>query len=229
LKATGTSAREQPGAPAAAGSIGILGGTFNPPHLGHLTVARCAREELALEHVMLMPAHIPPHKQAAADTAAEQRLQMCALLAEDSEGISASALEIERGGASYTVDTLRAVHAKHPKARLTFILGADTACTLASWREPAQLLELADLAVATRSGSSRAAVLDTVAALTGPPREGEVGARVRFLEMGPIEVSSSMVRKRVAHGEPIEELVGAALARYISTQDLYRASIGAAS
>ncbi len=172
-----------------------------------------------------MPAYVSPHKQGASGAGAEHRLQMCALLAAEHQGLAASALEIERGGASYTVDTLRAVHAKHPKAHLTFILGADTACTLASWREPAQLLELADLAVATRSGSPRAAVLDTVAGVSGS-RGVE---RVRFLELGPIEVSSSMVRERVARGEPVEQLVGRSVAEYISSHGLYRTPIEVAS
>ncbi len=178
---------------------------------------------------MLMPAHMQPHKQGAAVAGAEHRLRMCELLVADVGGLSASGLEIERGGASYTVDTLRAVHANHPKIRLTFILGADTACTLPSWREPAQLLELAELAVATRSGSPHAAVLATVAEAAGASPAGAAAERVRFLEMGPIEVSSSLVRERVVRGEPIEELVGAQVARYIESHDLYRTPIGAAS
>src|ERR1019366_4790654 len=93
--------------------------------------------------------------------------------------------EVERGGASYTVDTLRAIHAKHPDARLTFIVGADTARTLGSWHEPARLLELASLAVAMRRGSAREDVLDTLAALGAPGRRAQ--ADVRFLEMDPVE------------------------------------------
>jgi nicotinate-nucleotide adenylyltransferase len=210
-------------------SLGILGGTFNPPHRGHLALARSARAELGLERVLLMPAHIPPHKTTIEDPGSEQRLRMCELLVEGEEGLCASALEIERGGASYTVDTLEAVHAKHHEARLTLVLGADTACTLGSWREPAKLLGLAELAVATRSGSPRQEVLATVAQIVdAPPAEG-TAVGVRFLEMGPIEVSSSSVRDRVAGGEPIEQLVGPAVARYISAHDLYRTPIEAAS
>lgn len=215
--------------PAGARSIGILGGTFNPPHLGHLALARSARRELGLEQVLLMPAHRPPHKGRSDGPDPAQRLRMCRLLAAGAEGISASGLELERGGASYTVDTLRAVHAIHPEARLTFIMGADTACTLGSWHEPAKLLELAELAVATRSGSSRREVLATVVGIADPPRSESADRGVRFLEMGPIEVSSSLVRDRVAGGEPIEELVGGAVAEYIAAHDLYRAPIEAAS
>jgi nicotinate-nucleotide adenylyltransferase len=179
--------------------------------------------------VVLMPAHVSPHKASSGeDPRAEQRLRMCELLAAEEEGLSACGLEVERGGASYTVDSLEAVHAKHPEARLTFILGADTACTLGSWREPARLLELAELAVATRSGSPRREVLATLAQLAGGSPSA-AGATVRFLEMGAIEISSSLVRDRVARGQPVEELVGAGVAGYIAAHDLYGARIEAAS
>jgi len=211
-------------------SVGILGGTFNPPHLGHLAVARHAQEELGLERVLLMPAHTPPHKAAAKDPGPEHRLQMCRLLVAGADGLSACGLEIERGGPSYTVDTLKAIHASHPDAELTFIVGADTAGTLASWREPAQLLELARLAVAARSGSARELVLETVAGLAGGEGDGQApGAEVRFLEMPAIEISSSMVRRRVAREEPIEELVAPAVAGYIAEHGLYRCEAGSAS
>jgi nicotinate-nucleotide adenylyltransferase len=210
-------------------SIGILGGTFDPPHLGHLALARSAQAELGLERVLLMPAHSPPHKITREGPGSERRLRMCELLVAEAEGLCASGLEIERGGASYTVDTLEAVHAKHPGARLTLILGADTACTLGSWREPAKLLGLAELAVATRSGSSRREVLAAVAAIASSPPGEARSSSTHFLAMDPIEVSSSAVRDRVARGEPIEELVGPAVARYIASHDLYRAPIEAAS
>jgi nicotinate-nucleotide adenylyltransferase len=226
---TGTSANERPGRPAGHRSVGIFGGTFNPPHLGHLAVARHARVELGLERVLLMPAHISPHKQAEEGPGAEHRLRMCRLAVAGVEGLSACALEVERGGPSYTVDTLKAIHASHPDAELTFIVGADTASTLASWREPETLLELARLGVAARSGSARRAVLETVAGLgdgagTGCPPSG----RVTFLEMGPVEISSSMVRERVARGQPVEELVGPEVAGYIAEHGLYRPRAGAA-
>jgi nicotinate-nucleotide adenylyltransferase len=109
---------------------------------------------------------------------------------------------------------LRSIHSSHPDAELTLIVGADTAGTLGSWREPAQLFELASLAVAARVGAARQPVLDTL-------------AKVRFLEMPTIAVSSSLARQRVARGEPVEELVGPAVARYIEEHHLYRAGAGA--
>ncbi|HEV7163189.1 MAG TPA: nicotinate (nicotinamide) nucleotide adenylyltransferase [Solirubrobacteraceae bacterium] len=202
-------------------TLGILGGTFNPPHLGHLALARQAREELGLEHVLVMPVHTSPHKTPGADPGAEHRLRMCALAVAEVRGVESCGLEVERGGASYTVDTLQAIHAICPDARLTFIVGADTARTLDSWREPARLLELAELAVAMRAGTEREQVLATVASIAA----GDEREAVRFLGMEPMEVSSSLVRERAARSEPIEGLVGEAVADYIAEHGLYRAPV----
>jgi nicotinate-nucleotide adenylyltransferase len=201
--------------------IGILGGTFNPPHLGHLALARCALRELDLERVVLMPAHGAPHKPSADDPGPEHRLEMCRLAVEGVEGLASCALEIERAGPSYTVDTLRVIHASHPEARLTFIVGADMARTLPSWREPQELLELSDLAVAEREGAGREDVLGALAALNGGGASGGP-AGVSFLAMEAVPVSSSLVRERVAGGEPVEDLVGGAVAGYIAEHGLYR-------
>jgi nicotinate-nucleotide adenylyltransferase len=218
--------------------IGILGGSFNPPHLGHRELARRAREQLGLERVLLMPAHVSPHKSDAADPGPEHRLEMCRLLIGDAPGLSVCALEIDRGGASYTVDTLEALHASHPDAELTFIVGADTVSTLPAWHEPAKLIELAGLAVAARAGSTQQEVLDRVASvgdssgrvssaaprLASDPLPGEppTGPRsVRFLEMPVMDVSSSMARERAGRGLPIDEIVGPAVARYIGERALY--------
>lgn len=222
-------------------SLGILGGTFNPPHLGHLAVARHARQELGLERVLLVPAHTAPYKSsgsdaggsggvAGSDPGPQHRLRMCQLAVAGDEGLAVSAVEVERGGLSYTVDTLRSIHASHPSAQLTFIVGADTASTLGSWREPAQLLELAQLAVATRDGTARQRVLDALAAVESTSADGSVdhsntAGSVSFLEMPAIEVSSSQVRERVARGEAIDQLVGPAVADYIAAHQLYRVGV----
>jgi len=203
--------------------VGILGGTFNPPHLGHLAVARHALQELELERVVLMPARLAPHKPAAEDPGPEHRLRMCELLLEGQRSLSACALELEREGPSYTVDTLTTIHASHQQAQLTFIMGADTARTLPSWREPSRLLQLTDLAVAARPSSARRGVLEIVARLSaGSGAQRPAAERVHFLDMPAIEISSSMARARAARGEPIEDLVGPPVAQYIAEQGLYR-------
>ncbi len=220
---TATSVCERSATLADVRSLGILGGTFNPPHLGHVALARHAHEELGLERVVLMPTGSPLHKPAAVEPGPDRRLAMCRLAAQGVDGLSACALEVERGGPSYTVDTLRAIHATHPNADLTFIVGADTAATLASWREPAELLGLARLAVASREGSDRRQVLDTVAGLAGEDAQARerLTARVEFLAMDTINVSSSAVRERASRGEQLTDLVPAAVADYIAEHDLY--------
>lgn len=156
---------------------------------------------------------------------------MCRLAMRGEDALSACALEVERGGPSYTVDTLRAIHASHPNAELTFIVGADTAATLASWREPAELLGLARLAVASRGGADRERVLDTVAGLVGGDHDARerLTARVGFLEMDAIEVSSSAVRERVSREQSLDGLVDPAVADYIHEHGLYHATSGAVS
>jgi len=177
--------------------------------------------------VLLVPANIAPNKPAGEDPGPQHRLRMCRLALDGATGLSVCAAEIERGGLSYTVDTLESLHASHPNAGLTFVVGADAASTLGSWREPAKLLELAQLAVAARAGSARQRVLDALAAIwpaDGGAREpGALAERVSFLEMPAVEVSSSIVRACAANGEPIEQLVGAAVAGYIAEHRLYRA------
>jgi nicotinate-nucleotide adenylyltransferase len=182
--------------------------------------------------VLLMPAHVPPHKSAEQDPGAQHRLNMCRLAVDGEPGVSVCSLEIDRPGPSYTVDTLSAIHASHPDAELTFIVGADIARTLPAWREPAKVLELARVAVGARTGASDQDVLETVASLSRSPASGGVprsepgGGEVSFLRMPIVEVSSSIVRERVARGENVERLVGPAVARYISEHGLYGSRAG---
>jgi nicotinate-nucleotide adenylyltransferase len=197
--------------------LGILGGTFNPPHVGHLTVASHALAQLGLERVLLMPSHTPPHKLPQHDPGPRHRLRMCELAVEGRAGLRAGALEIERGGPSFTVDTLLALHAPsashQPSPQLTLILGSDMARTLPTWRSAGEIVELADIAVAQRPEDGREEVLAVLESLD---------ARAAFLEMPPIDASSSMVRERVSRRESVEELVGPAVAVYIAEHGLYR-------
>ncbi len=200
-----------PGAEGSCARLGVLGGTFNPPHRGHLALVRHARRELDLQRVLLMPARLSPGKPAEDDPGPTHRLEMCRLAAADVEGVDVCALELERDGPSYTVDTLRALHAAHPDADLTFILGADVAATLPAWHESGELPALARFAVALRVG--------------GPPitEPQPTGFPLVPLCTPMIEVSSSLVRERVHRGLPVQELVGPAVASYIATHGLYRA------
>jgi nicotinate-nucleotide adenylyltransferase len=168
--------------------------------------------------VLLMPARMNPLKPGEQDPGPAHRLRMCELLSAGEDAIATCAAEVSRDGPSYTVETLRQLHRAHPDVSWTFIAGADAARTLPHWQDPAELLELASLAVACRAESTREDVLAALAQATG----GNGRARVSFLEMPLAEVSSSQVRERVARGEPVAELVGEPVAGYIAEQRLYR-------
>ena len=196
--------------------LGILGGTFNPPHLAHLVCAQEAWSQLGLERVVLMPVGIPPHKEAGEDPGGEHRYEMCRLATAKDERLAVSRLELDREGASYTADTLRAIHETTPGDELTFIVGGDMAHSLPSWREPEAVLELATLAVAERSGTRRADIEQRLQPLAGPDR-------IRFFDMPRIDISSSDVRRWVRDARPIRYLVPDDVVRYIGSEGLYRA------
>jgi nicotinate-nucleotide adenylyltransferase len=185
-------------------------------------VAQHALAELALDRVALVPARRPPHKPLEQDPGVASRLEMCELLLADADGLGVCTLEAEREGPSYTVDTLKALHASYPRTELTLIVGADIATTLPSWREPAELLELAAVAVAARPGTDPSALTSSLSQLSP-------AARVRRLGSPFLDISSSLVRDRAARGAPIEVLVGEAVARFIYEHGLYGARARAAS
>lgn len=187
---------------------------FNPPHAGHIALARAAVRELGLDRVLLMPASIPPHKPAIWDPGAEHRAQMCRLASAGEPRIEVCTLELRRPGPSYTVDTLRSVHDSHPDAELTLILGADMAATLGSWREPREIVGLARIAVAEREGVSPERVVEALSAL-------DAAERADFLAMAPYDISSSGVRRTLTSGQPIASMVGSVLAAYIDEHELY--------
>lgn len=199
------------------GRVGLLGGTFNPPHLGHLVMAQEACAQLGLDRVVLVPAGTPPHKEVEADPGAEVRLELCAAAIAGVEGLAVSRVELDRAGPSYTADTLREIHGSASEDDLTFIVGGDQAQGLPTWREPGQVLALAELAVAERAGVRREDIRTRLAGLAAPER-------VRFFDMPRLDVSSSDVRRRVAAGRPIRWLVPDAVAALIAARGLYRAS-----
>jgi nicotinate-nucleotide adenylyltransferase len=201
----------------------VLGGTFNPPHLGHLLCAQEALDQLGLDRVVLMPVAVPPHKEADGDPGAAARVEMCRLAVGDDDRFAVSTLEVDRGGPSYTVDTLREIHATAPGDDLTFIVGGDMAQSLPTWREPEEVLRLARLAVAEREGNRRADILERLAPIPGALD------RVLFFDLPRVDISSSLIRRRVAAGRPIRYLVPDAVERYIGERGLYSAPAGSPS
>jgi nicotinate-nucleotide adenylyltransferase len=196
------------------GGIGILGSAFNPPHLGHLALAQEALWQLELSEVVLMPTGDAPHKRIVDDPGREQRAAMTRLAAADDSRFSVSTLEVDRDGPSYTYETLELLAGERGDTELVFVMGADAAVGLESWRRPERVVELARIAVARRSGVSEAEVAATMRSL------GADG-RATMLEMPQFGVSSSSVRERAAAGRPLRYLVPESVARFIEEKRVY--------
>ncbi len=199
---------------AGAAAIGVLGSAFNPPHLGHLALAQEALWQLGLDEVVLMPTGEAPHKRIVDDPGRELRLAMTRLAAAEDSRFSVSTLEVDRDGPSYTSETLELLADERGDAELVFVMGADAAVGLESWREPQRVTELARLAIARRAGVSDA---DVAAVLRSLGAE----QRATMLEMPQFGVSSSAVRERAAQGRPLRYLVPEGVARFVEEKGVY--------
>ena len=197
--------------------VGLLGGTFNPPHIGHLVCASCALDALGLDRVELVPVHTPPHKEPDADPGVEHRVAMCRAAVADDRRLAVSRVEADVPGRSYTVDTHNRLHEQRPEDQLTFIVGGDMAASQRDWREPEAILSLAEIGVAGRQDLDADAILARLDGLTGAPD------RIRFFDMPRIDISSTLIRRRVAAGDSVRYLVPDAVRDYIARHELYAA------
>jgi nicotinate-nucleotide adenylyltransferase len=196
------------------GGIGVLGSAFNPPHLGHLALAQEALWQLGLDEVILVPTGQAPHKRIVDDPGRELRIAMTRLAAADDQRFSVSSLEVDREGPSYTYETLEMLAGERGETELVFVMGADAAVGLESWRNPGRVVELARLAVARRAGVSEAEVAAVLRSLGAEDR-------ATMLEMPQFGVSSSAVRERAGEGRPLRYLVPEAVARFIEEKGIY--------
>jgi nicotinate-nucleotide adenylyltransferase len=194
--------------------LGLLGGTFNPPHLAHLVCAQEACVQLGLERVVWIPVFEPPHKEVEEDPGVEHRVELCRRAIAGDPRFELSRIEADVPGRSYTVDTLRRLHDSRPEDELTFIVGGDMAHALPTWHEPEAILSLATLGVAAREGVGRSDIAERLSGLAGADR-------IRFFDMPRLDISSSMIRRRVASGRPVRYLVPDAVASYIASEGLY--------
>ena len=192
--------------------LGVFGGTFDPPHQGHLALAEWARAELELDRVLFVPAGRPPHKRGAALSEVSHRVAMTRLAVRGNTAFAVSTVEAARRGPSWTADTVRTLAARHPRARLHLLMGADMFATFASWREPAEIARHAVLVVALRPGTRVPRRIPKVA------REGR---GVLWLGNPVLEVSSSALRQRARRGHSLRYLVPDAVERYIARHGLY--------
>jgi nicotinate-nucleotide adenylyltransferase len=179
----------------------------------------CAQEahaRLGLDVVLFVPTYTPPHKEVEADPGVEHRVELCRRAVGDDPRFAVSRVEADVPVRSYTVDTLRRLHETSPEDELTFIVGGDMAYALPTWREPEAVLSLATLGVAEREGVLRSDITERLAGLAGADR-------IRFFDMPRLDISSSMLRHRVAAGRPIRYLVPDPVADYIASEGLYAA------
>ncbi|MGH7577933.1 MAG: nicotinate-nucleotide adenylyltransferase [Longimicrobiales bacterium] len=190
--------------------LGLFGGTFDPPHIGHLIVAQDARIELSLDRVIFVPAATPPHKRHRVVAPADLRLAMVRAAIEADDRLIVDDIEIRRGGASYTVDTLRAYRTDRPDAELFLIIGADQYAEFDTWREAGEIRRLARLAVLARDGGTR-----------GSLANGAIAVSVTR-----IDVSATEIRRRVRNREPIRYLVPLPVEAIIRGHRLYETAAG---
>lgn len=190
--------------------IGIFGGSFDPPHIGHLMIAEFARLELALDTVFLVPAYRPPHKKGNHPSTAQDRLAMARLSVRGNRALKVSDLELRRKGVSYTLDTVKAFRKRFPKALLFLILGGDSLRQFHLWKSPEKILREVTIAVYRRPRSGRK--------ILGIQRDKVVWIR------GPlVDLSSSSVRTMIAKGQGIRYLVREDVLRFIKRKHLYGA------
>lgn len=190
--------------------LGVFGGTFDPPHLGHLVAASDACQALGIERMLWVPSAVPPHKRDTVHASAAHRLAMVRAAVAGDPRFQADDLELRREGPSYTVDTLRALREREPGAELCFVTGADNLAEIPGWREPEEILRLARLAVVTRRGDGHA------------PAAAAGMAPADVVAVTRVDVSATEIRRRVAAGETIRYLVPDAVRAYIEREGLYR-------
>ncbi|HET8587778.1 MAG TPA: nicotinate-nucleotide adenylyltransferase [Candidatus Limnocylindria bacterium] len=197
--------------------IGVLGGTFDPPHVGHLWLATLAAEALDLRRVLFMPAAQPPHKRGQAISGATDRMLMTRLAIADNPTFDLCGIEMERPGPSYTVDSIEELQRLYgPQVQLFLVMAADSFEQIDTWREPDRLLSLVEWAVGPRPGvplPNRASLEE---------RFGEAAQRIHLLDGPSLDVSSSEIRRRVAAGHAIRYLVPRAVEELIVERGLYR-------
>ena len=196
--------------------IGLFGGTFSPPHNGHLQAAKAFMEQMWLDLLYVIPTALPPHKEMETPVSADHRLEMCRLAFSGVEGVYVSDMEIQRGGRSYTVDTLRELTGED--RRLFFLCGTDMMLTLDQWREPAEIFKLC-YPVYIRRDTDKS--LDPLIVRKIAEYHEKYGKVVRRIVTEPIELSSSEIRRKLQQGESVEKFLPPSVEKYISDNHLY--------
>jgi nicotinate-nucleotide adenylyltransferase len=197
--------------------LGLFGGTFDPVHFGHLLLAERCREACRLDHVWFIPAGLPPHKAAESISPGNQRAEMLEFAIAGHPSFSVNRMELDRAGRSFTVDTLRQLHAEDPGRELFFLIGADSLTDLPSWRDPAGIAELATI-VAVNRGDRPLPDLNALKSVLGDA----VMARIQLVTMPGIDLSATDIRRRVRAGQSIRFMTPRACEVYIHEHGCYR-------
>ena len=201
-------------------TLGLLGGTFDPVHNGHLAAADAAQQSLNLDTVMLIPSHVPPHRQDPVGATSEQRYQMAALAAAERPGWSASRIEVDRNGPSYTYDTLVQLgETLSVGSQFFFILGADAFAEITTWSRYPAVLDLAHFVVVSRPGITLDSLRERVPSAFGLRPSAKT--RVILVKATTPDISSTDIRRRVRAGQSLSHLVPDSVAQYITTHRLY--------
>jgi nicotinate-nucleotide adenylyltransferase len=193
--------------------LGIMGGTFDPVHYGHLAIAQEAKYRFDLEKVIFIPCGIPPHKKEYRVSSAEHRLKMTYLAIQDNPEFEISRLEVDRPGNTYSVETVTELQQVYPDARFFFIAGADAILELLSWKEPQRLINMCNLVAVTRPGYDIANLQQQIGE--------ELAAKITVLAVPGIDISSTEIRARVAQAAPIRYLLPENVREYIEKEKLY--------
>lgn len=190
----------------------LYGGTFDPPHLGHLAIAEYIRDNLAIETVLFIPAYIAPQKIKRSVSSVEDRLKMLQLAISDHSGLQISEVEIQRKGVSYSIDTIRQIKEEMDirSKNLYFLIGADSLLEFHTWRDPGKILEESNVLVAGRPGFDIREVSE------------EFRNRIQMVSAPLIDISATMIRRRIREGKSIRSLVPAPVEDYILRKGLYR-------
>ncbi len=197
--------------------LGIMGGTFDPIHYGHLVAAEMARAEFKLDKVLFIPTGTPPHKKRRDISAGKLRYEMVKCAIQDNSAFDISALEIEREGPSYTVETLRVLRRKWPNHELYFITGSDALLEIFSWREAEEIFNLIQFIGAARPGFDASDFL-----LKVQQEHPETQGKIHYLEVPALAISSTDIRARVQRGEPIRYLLPESVRLFLEQRGLYK-------
>ncbi|SFR97358.1 nicotinate-nucleotide adenylyltransferase [Anaeromicropila populeti] len=196
---------------------GILGGTFNPIHFGHLMMGECALEQFQLDKILFMPTHFPPHKSHNIIAEDEHRKNMVQLAIEDNPDFSFSNIELEREGKTYTVDTMRILTETNPNIHYFFIIGADSLYHISEWKNPEDLLSMVTMLVASRNGKSIDEITKKIEQV-----QKQFGGHFELLKIPALDISSTEIRNRVKNNSSVRYYLPEKVRNYMNEFKLYR-------